>query len=384
MTSLPVLITLSRRARLLRQQQGMTLRSLATKSGLSLRFLMDVEAGRGNISIRRLADLAEALKTTAADLVTVHSEDPAPKIVALLGVRGSGKTTIGRRLARRLKVRFVELDKHIEQRAGMRLTEIFTMHGEEFYRRLERETLTDLLAGRQSMVLAVGGGLVTAPDSYGLLLLMIMVSLVVASIPTEGRENLMAVLRTVVLAGTFLFALHTSDASRWMYYASFALIAVAVSASVIVDAGTKTGAAIDAIAALLIVLGALFVIGRRFAAHPVITGQSVLAALCIYLLFGLGYAAVYGVVGALDPVALFGPVNGAQTNLVRIYYSFITLSTVGYGDFVPYANITRMIAVTEALVGQVYLVTIVALLVSHVGHERPSREQRRPPEPNQG
>ena len=223
-----------------------------------------------------------------------------------------------------------------------------------------------------------------ALDSYGLLLLMIMVSLVVASIPTEGRENLMAVLRTVVLAGTFLFALHTSDASRWMYYASFALIAVAVSASVIVDAGTKTGAAIDAIAALLIVLGALFVIGRRFAAHPVITGQSVLAALCIYLLFGLGYAAVYGVVGALDPVALFGPVNGAQTNLVRIYYSFITLSTVGYGDFVPYANITRMIAVTEALVGQVYLVTIVALLVSHVGHERPSLGQTRPPEPDQG
>jgi len=159
---------------------------------------------------------------------------------------------------------------------------------------------------------------------------------------------------------------------------------VAVSASVIVDAGTKTGAAIDAIAALLIVLGALFVIGRRFAAHPVITGQSVLAALCIYLLFGLGYAAVYGVVGALDPVALFGPVNGAQTNLVRIYYSFITLSTVGYGDFVPYANITRMIAVTEALVGQVYLVTIVALLVSHVGHERPSRERKRPSEPDPG
>jgi hypothetical protein len=223
-----------------------------------------------------------------------------------------------------------------------------------------------------------------ALDSYGLLLLMIMVSLVVASIPTEGRENLMAVLRTVVLAGTFLFALHTSNASRWMYYASIALIVVAVSASVVVDAGTKIGAAIDSSAALLIVLCGLFVIGRRFAAHPVITGQSVLAALCIYLLFGLGYASVYGVVGALDPVALFGPVNGAQTNVVRIYYSFITLCTVGYGDFVPYANITRMIAVTEALVGQVYLVTIVALLVSHVGHERPRRDQRRPPEPDQG
>ena len=166
----PVLITLSQRSRLLRQQQGLTLRTLAAKSGLSLRFLMDVEAGRGNISIRRLADLADALKTTAADLVTVHSEDPAPRIITLLGVRGSGKTTIGRRLARRMKLRFVELDKLIEQRAGMRLPEMFTTHGEEFYRRIERETLTDLLAGRQSMVLAVGGGLVTAPDTFALLL----------------------------------------------------------------------------------------------------------------------------------------------------------------------------------------------------------------------
>ncbi len=221
-----------------------------------------------------------------------------------------------------------------------------------------------------------------ALDSYGLLLLMIMLSLVVASFPSEGRENLMAVLRTVVIAGTFLFALHTSDARRFMYYAAVVLVAIAVSASVIVDANTKSGAAIDAVAALLLVLGGLAVIGRRFAAHPVVTGQSVLAALCIYLLFGLGYAAVYGVVGALDPVGLFGPVNGAQTNVVRLYYSFITLCTVGYGDFVPYANVTRMIAVTEALVGQVYLVTIVALLVSHVGRQRPRRDASKPSEPN--
>jgi hypothetical protein len=220
-----------------------------------------------------------------------------------------------------------------------------------------------------------------AIDSYGLLLMMIMVSLIVAAVPTEGRENLMAVLRTVVLAGTFLFALHTSGANRWMYYASVVLIAIAVSASVIVDANTKTGAAIDAFAALLLVLAGLFVIGRRFAAHPVITGQSVLAAICIYLLLGLGYAAVYGVIGALDPAGLFGPTNLAQNNIVRMYYSFITLCTVGYGDFVPYANFTRMVAVTEALVGQVYLVTIVALLVSQVGHERPRRDRSKPAEP---
>src|SRR5262245_62062484 len=102
----PVLVTLSQRARTLRQQHGLTLRSLADRSGLSLRFLMDVEAGRGNISVRRLADLAAALETTPADLVTAHREDPAPRIITLLGLRGSGKTTVGRRLARRLRLRF--------------------------------------------------------------------------------------------------------------------------------------------------------------------------------------------------------------------------------------------------------------------------------------
>jgi hypothetical protein len=217
-----------------------------------------------------------------------------------------------------------------------------------------------------------------ALDSYGLLLLMIMVSLVVASIPSAGRENVMAVLRTLVLAGTFLFTLHTSGAKRWMYWVSMALIATSVSASVIFEAGTRIGDAVDSVAALLLVLGGLFLIMRRFAAHPVVTGQSVLAALCIYLLFGLAYASIYGFIGALDPAGLFGPTNGAQTNLVRIYYSFITLCTVGYGDFVPYANVTRMVAVTEALLGQVYLVTIVALLVSHVGHERPRRNASKP------
>ena len=166
----PVLVTLSQRARLLRQRQGLTLRALAARSGLSLRFLLDVEAGRGNISVRRLADLATALHTTAADLVTPHAEDPAPQVIALLGLRGAGKTTIGRRLARRLKRRFVELDHLIEARAGLTLGEIFSLHGEEYYRRLEDEALADLLASRQSMVVAVGGGLVTASQTYERLL----------------------------------------------------------------------------------------------------------------------------------------------------------------------------------------------------------------------
>lgn len=147
----------------------MTLRSLAGRSGLSLRFLMDVEAGRGNISVRRLAELASALHTTAADLVTASDAALASHVVALVGLRGSGKTTIGKRLARRRRVPFVELDKEIEARAGLALSDIFVVHGEEYYRQLERDTLIDLLTVPRSMVLAVGGGLVTAPDTYALL-----------------------------------------------------------------------------------------------------------------------------------------------------------------------------------------------------------------------
>jgi hypothetical protein len=213
-----------------------------------------------------------------------------------------------------------------------------------------------------------------ALDSYGLLLLMIMVSLVVGSIGSNLHEDVLAVLRTVILAGTFLFALHTSDAKRSLYYASFVLIAIAIGASVIVSSGTRTGDAVDAVAGFLLVLGGLFTILRRFAAHPVITGQSVLAAICVYLLIGLGYASVYGFIGALDPAGLFGPQEGAGNSVIRMYYAFITLTTVGYGDFVPHSDVARMIAVTEALIGQVYLVTIVALLVSQVGRRRPRRD----------
>jgi XRE family transcriptional regulator, aerobic/anaerobic benzoate catabolism transcriptional regulator len=165
----PVLETLGGRARALRQEQGLTLRDLASRSGLSMRFLMDVEAGRGNISVRRLADLAAALQTTAADLVTPRDAARAT-VIALLGLRGAGKTTIGRRLARRLRIPFVELDRQIEARAGLALGELFSLHGEDYYRRLERDTLLDLLASHRSMVIAAGGGLVTAPDTYALLL----------------------------------------------------------------------------------------------------------------------------------------------------------------------------------------------------------------------
>lgn len=152
-----------------RLREALTLRELATRAGLSSRFLMDVEAGRGNISVRRLALIAEALGSPLAELLTSPGADHPRPIVALLGLRGAGKTSVGRRLARRLKVPFLELDAVIAERAGLALGEVFSLYGEDYYRRLEREALADLLAAATPGVIAVGGGLVTSPETFALL-----------------------------------------------------------------------------------------------------------------------------------------------------------------------------------------------------------------------
>lgn len=163
-----VLFLLGRRARSQRLSRGLTLREVAERSGVSPRFLVQLEAGTGNISVRRLADVAAALGTTAPALLT--PEEPSrPAVIALLGLRGAGKTTIGKRLARRRRVPFVELDRRIERAADLSLGEIFALHGEDYYRRLEREVLQEVLDEAKPIVLATGGGLVASPDTFALL-----------------------------------------------------------------------------------------------------------------------------------------------------------------------------------------------------------------------
>jgi XRE family transcriptional regulator, aerobic/anaerobic benzoate catabolism transcriptional regulator len=164
----PLLDQLGRRVRALRLARGWTLRDVAERSRLSPRFLVTLEAGGGNISVRRLADLARALDTTPSALLEDDARAPS-LVIALLGLRGAGKTTIGRRLARRLRVPFVELDRRIEEAANLSLGELFSLHGEEYYRRLEREVLEAVVKAGGPMVLATGGGIVTASETYAIL-----------------------------------------------------------------------------------------------------------------------------------------------------------------------------------------------------------------------
>lgn len=164
-----LLADLGARTRELRGERGLTLRELAVRSGLSARFLAQVESGTGNISVRNLALLAAALGTTPAALLAESRDKAKHFVIALLGVRGAGKTTIGRKLAKRLRVPFLELDQRIERAAGLALGELFRLHDEAYYRRLERATLEALLSDDRSAVLATGGGLVTSPETWSFL-----------------------------------------------------------------------------------------------------------------------------------------------------------------------------------------------------------------------
>jgi XRE family aerobic/anaerobic benzoate catabolism transcriptional regulator len=156
---------LAARVRSLRKERGHTAREMAERAGLSLRFYAQLESGEANIAIGRLAAVADALGVKLQDLVA----EPEPsRIVALLGLRGAGKSTIGPLLAEELASEFVELDACIEEKAGLDLREIFTLHGEAYYRRLETECLSLKIESGAPSVIALSGGVVHNAEAFAL------------------------------------------------------------------------------------------------------------------------------------------------------------------------------------------------------------------------
>jgi XRE family transcriptional regulator, aerobic/anaerobic benzoate catabolism transcriptional regulator len=193
------------RVRIGRARRGMSRRSLAKASGVSERYLAELERGAGNASLLVLRQIAEALGLEMAALVSERPELPldlrlamhqlerlspgelvqarhliqqrfevhnktSDGRIALVGLRGAGKSTLGRRAAERLKMPFVELDREVERASGMELSEIFSMHGQGMFRRLERQCLETIVARFERAMIATGGSLVTEPATYDLLL----------------------------------------------------------------------------------------------------------------------------------------------------------------------------------------------------------------------
>jgi len=162
------LARLGERVRAWRTEHGMSRKTLAVASGVSERYLAQLEAGQGNISVLLLRKIARAMGVAVERLV--REEDGVEKPIALIGLRGAGKSTLGAKLAASMSLPFVELDREVEKEAGAPLTEVFAMYGQDAFRRFERRALERVLAEQPRAVIATGGSLVTNPGTYDLLL----------------------------------------------------------------------------------------------------------------------------------------------------------------------------------------------------------------------
>jgi XRE family aerobic/anaerobic benzoate catabolism transcriptional regulator len=162
---------LGARVRAWRVENGTTRKALASASAVSERYLAQLEAGEGNISVLLLRRVARAMGVPVEALIREEEGSAAARErIALVGLRGAGKSTLGARLAQLLHMPFVELDREVEREAGAKLGEVFAMYGQDAYRRFERRALERVLEQHQRAVIATGGSLVTDPANYELLL----------------------------------------------------------------------------------------------------------------------------------------------------------------------------------------------------------------------
>jgi XRE family aerobic/anaerobic benzoate catabolism transcriptional regulator len=164
-----LLIELGQRLREQRRVAGLGTAELAEAAGVSRRYVTEAEAGRANLSVLKLAALATALRVPLRTLCDLPLGG-VPERVALVGLRGAGKSTVGRALALALERPFVELDERVQELAGTDMASLFEARSEDHLAALEREALEAVLARGQRLVLAVGGSIVHRADTYARLL----------------------------------------------------------------------------------------------------------------------------------------------------------------------------------------------------------------------
>jgi XRE family aerobic/anaerobic benzoate catabolism transcriptional regulator len=158
------LTRLGERVRGWRTEQGLTRRALSEASGVSERYLAQLEAGQGNISVLLLRKVARAMGVAIERLV--QEDESNLERIALVGLRGAGKSTLGARLARERGIPFIELDREVEQEAGAKLGEVFAMYGQDAFRRFERRALERVLNENERAVIETGGSLVTDAANF--------------------------------------------------------------------------------------------------------------------------------------------------------------------------------------------------------------------------
>lgn len=200
-------------------------------------------------------------------------------------------------------------------------------------------------------------------DRYALVLALLLANYSWGALPPTGTAGGMC--RLVLFLVTLLLTIRTSQVHRrtaWLVVALTTGGTLAVAVLLLTGAGVIGLGVLDAwMSALLLVT--VLVIVRRVLTHEVVTVNTILGALSAYLLIGLMFAAIYGALTKLDPTPFFSNNEPAGADVVQ-YFSFTTLTTLGYGDFTAATNAGRSLAVLEALIGQTFLVTLVARLVS--------------------
>ena len=219
------LVAMGRHVREARERRGMARKVLSQNANVSERYLAQLEAGEGNASVLLLRSVARALGVPVTELLDPHEssveqrlirrflerlpghrledvvfrlmrdfgheEVARKKRIALVGLRGAGKTTLGAALAKDRRCAFVELDREIEREAGIGLSEVFLLYGQAGYRRIERRCLERIIEANAEMVVTVGGGIVSEPETYNLLLLNCLTVWVKAS-PDEHMARVVA------------------------------------------------------------------------------------------------------------------------------------------------------------------------------------------------